>query len=432
LELVQIVDRGRQMIFADDLEKVLATTFEMLIAEGMEEAAELVRSAPAREEETGYDNWNGGTTMCTVYFSIPAADYARLGVKRTQLEEQITARLKVTVEQFTQDWYAASIVPEVVINEDWREQRNSLHKSVRMEIVDAIRLENVAWQGELDEVEFLQRLFDLSKLPSTDSRTPYNRDAAADIWQHRVNNDDWEQNWVFGDKRFNLMQGSAESFLRFLCEMLHPLVRPDRDEAIRLAKQLNDSLRSAGWELFEEQKIAGRSRYAYRRLNRSGGRSVSRARTVADALDAGYMEKQIQRVEHAIEKDPDLAIGTAKELVESCCKSILTKRKVDFSRAADLGALTKLVVKELKLVPEGISDEVKGFDNVRLILMNLTALTNNLAQLRGLYGTGHGRDGNHRGLEARHARLAVAASVAFIDFISETYRQRESQKPVGE
>ncbi|WP_269137384.1 abortive infection family protein [Pseudomonas sp. PGPR40] len=67
----------------------------------------------------------------------------------------------------------------------------------------------------------------------------------------------------------------------------------------------------------------------------------------------------------------------------------------------------------------------KGADNIRLILRNLTQLTNNLAQLRGLYGTGHGRDGQHRGLQPRHARLAVASAVAFIDFVSETFRHRE-------
>ena len=94
----------------------------------------------------------------------------------------------------------------------------------------------------------------------------------------------------------------------------------------------------------------------------------------------------------------------------------------------DLGDLTKKVTKELKLVPEGISDEAKGAENIRLVLRNLTQLTNNLAQLRGLYGTGHGRDGNHRGLQPRHARLALSSAVAFIDFVSETYWQRQREK----
>ncbi|MBB1631954.1 abortive infection family protein [Cupriavidus sp. UME77] len=99
-----------------------------------------------------------------------------------------------------------------------------------------------------------------------------------------------------------------------------------------------------------------------------------------------------------------------------------------FTKSEDLGDLTKTIVKELQLVPEGITDETKGAENIRLILRNLTQLTNNLAQLRGLYGTGHGRDGQYRGLQPRHARLAVASAVAFIDFITDTYQHREAMK----
>ena len=138
-------------------------------------------------------------------------------------------------------------------------------------------------------------------------------------------------------------------------------------------------------------------------VKNAGARSVSRARSVADALNAGWMQKEIERLENSIDRDPALAIGTAKELVETCCKSILTKCGVKISRSADLPELTKFLVKELKLVPEDISESVRGSETIRLILRNLSSLTHYIAELRGLYGTGHGRDGKHRGLEPRHA-----------------------------
>lgn len=80
-----------------------------------------------------------------------------------------------------------------------------------------------------------------------------------------------------------------------------------------------------------------------------------------------------------------------------------------------------------------VPNEAKGVENVRLILRNLSALPGYLTELRGLYGTGHGRDGKHRGLEPRHARLAVGAAVVFIDFVTETYRQRSlADQPTAE
>lgn len=406
-----------------NLEETLATVYTLLQAEGMDDAANIVREYPARAEQTGYDNWNGGTEIWEVQLEVPPQEFARLNAKRAQLEEQITARLKTALEHDTQDWYSARIVPAKVRRKDWRVTDSSVPRQVRVNILDGMRLESVAWYGQLNDVEFLSRLYDLQQLPSHDSRF---KDAARDIWQHRVNNDDWDLDWVYSDDRFNLVGGSADSFLRFLCEVVHPIVRPDRDEVIKLVSHFNDQLRQGGWEVYEEELIAGRPRFAYRQASGNDSRVVSRARTVADALDAGWMAKEIQRLENAVDRDPALAIGTAKELVESCCKTILTKRGVAFTKSEDLGDLTKKLSKELQLVPEGISDEAKGADNIRHILRNLTQLTNHLAQLRGLYGTGHGRDGQYRGLQPRHARLAVASAVAFIDFVAETYRYREA------
>jgi len=407
------------------LEETLATVHALLSSEGMTEAAALVRTYPARAEQTGYDNWNGGTKIWQVQISVPASEFARLGARSSQLEEQISARIKTVLESDTQDWYTAKILPERERRKDWRAENSGIPRDVRNNILDGLRLEQVVWNGALDEVEFLSRLYDLQTLPSHDNRF---KDAVGDIWQHRVNNDDWDQDWIFSDERFRLKDGPSEHFLRFLCEVAHPIVRPDREEAVKLVSHFNEQLRQIGWEIYEVERIAGRPRFSFRAITNHGGRAVLRARNVAEALDAGWMAKEIERLENSIDRDPALAIGTAKELVETCCKTILTKRGVTFTKSEDLGELTKKLTKDLRLVPEGISEEAKGAENIKLVLRNLMQLTNNLAQLRGLYGTGHGRDGGHRGLQPRHARLAVASAVAFIDFVSETYRQRENSK----
>ncbi|RUL68008.1 abortive infection family protein [Dyella choica] len=406
------------------LETTLATVHALLQAEGVDDAAHLVRTYPARVDLTGHDNWNGGTDLWQVSFEVPAAEFARLNARREQLETQITTRLKTVLEEETGDWYSAKIIPAKELRKEWRSEASNLPRQIRLNVLDGMKLENVAWYGKLDDVEFLSRLYELNQLPSFDDRF---KDAAGDIWQHCVNNEDWDRDWVYTDRRFQLEDGPADIFLRFLCEIVHPIVRPDRDEAIKLVSHFNDQLRPVGWEIVEVERIAGRPRFAYQSLSNSGQRVVSRARTVAEALDTGAMAKAIERLERAIETDPDLAIGTAKELVESCCKTILAKRGVEIGKSDDLGDLTKKLSKELRLVPEGVTDATRGAENIRNILRNLTQLTNHLAQLRGLYGTGHGRDGMHRGLQPRHARLAVASAVAFIDFVAETYKHREQE-----
>jgi hypothetical protein len=103
----------------------------------------------------------------------------------------------------------------------------------RRDIIDSLIAENVNWNGRLQEPEFLARIFDLQSLPSTDGRFT---DAAGDIFQHRINNYDWSDDWVFYDDRFNLLNGDDDTFLRFLCETIHPVVRTDVTEAKRLCQ----------------------------------------------------------------------------------------------------------------------------------------------------------------------------------------------------
>ncbi|MFJ5299127.1 abortive infection family protein [Pseudomonas sp. NPDC088368] len=402
------------------LDNALGTMCSLLDAEGESEAAHILRVATARCEEVGYDNLNGGTELWDVILSLDTTEYAKLGNRRENLIAKLDRILKEVTSSITDNWYSIKIVPLINVRPDWRAAGPTLSTEARRDIADTYR-SGVTWSGALDDVSFLKRLYDLQNLPSNDSRYS---SAEGDIHQHRINNDDWDDSWIFDDSRFGLMTGSPDNFLRFVCETINPLVRPDQGEARLIAEGMNNQLRREGWELVEQHRMGGRWRYAARRATQHSSRAISRAKSAADVLDADHMETEIERLERAIESDPGLAIGTAKELVESCCKSILTIRGISFTRSADVGDLTKLLARALDLVPDGISDQAKGADNIKSILRSLSAIPHHLALLRGLYGSGHGRDGSHKGLEARHARLAVNAAVSFIDFVTETHRQR--------
>ncbi len=155
----------------------------------------------------------------------------------------------------------------------------------------------------------------------------------------------------------------------------------------------------------------------------SGKINLDGLKETAVVFNAKYLAEQIRRMELSIESDPALAIGTAKELVETCCKTILAERAKPVTGRPDIPALTRDTLKELQLIPEAVQDSARGSDIIRRLLQNLGTIGNNLAELRGLYGTGHGQHGRTECLKPRHARLAVAAASALATFLFETHKE---------
>jgi hypothetical protein len=293
----------------------------------------------------------------------------------------------------------------------------------RRDIADAVAAESVNWSGRLGESAFLSRIYELERLPSTDRRHP---NAAGDISQHREMNLDWEDDWIFYDERFGLMSCPDEQFLRFLRETLHPAVQPNAAEIERICGVYNERLRNDGFELVEEARLSGRPVYVARRVGVAGTPGLTAAREALSSVDSGYVAGQIRRMEAAIPSDPGLAIGTAKELVETVCKTILERRGAQIPKSADIGELVKLTAKQLELTPSDIPDGARAAETIRRLLSNFGSITQGLTELRNQYGTGHGRAAGSKSLQPRHARLAVGAASTLAVFMIETHEAREA------
>lgn len=299
-----------------------------------------------------------------------------------------------------------------------------ISRQARNDLIDLVLLEAMPWSGRLDDVAFLSRLFDLDKLPSRDNR---HKNARGDIWQHRVNNpDDWDDDWVFHDSRFNVAGGNDDRLLSFLCEMLHPIVRTDDDERSNLAKAFNEILRLEGWELARGQrKIGGRTVYVARPVADDRRSLADAAEKIAFTLDSEYVSKQIQRMEATIDSDVDLAIGTAKEFLETVAKSILDERDIDYDEKASITALVRAVSEELQLIPEGVQNEATASKSIKAVLGNLASIVQRIAEIRNAYGTGHGKKSKTSPLQPRHAQLAVGAAIAVGSFLFQTHLARQ-------
>lgn len=167
-------------------------------------------------------------------------------------------------------------------------------------------------------------------------------------------------------------------------------------------------------------------------FNWNGGRLLSDEHVVSllnvqdavVALDAPQLSRQLTRLRDSVNDDPGLAVGTAKEMLETACKTILSESGVTVDPSWDVPALLKQTRKVLKLLPEDIPAAAKGSDTIKRLLSSLGQVGVGLDELRNLYGTGHGRGGKSAGLTPRHARLAVGSVTTLVLFLFETYGER--------
>jgi hypothetical protein len=293
----------------------------------------------------------------------------------------------------------------------------------RREIFDYLRTGGGPWWGKLGEIDFLERIYELDEMPTTDGRF---KTARGDISQHRYNNDDWDDDWIFSDPRFELRNGPDEVLLEFLAQLVHPVMQPDAARSKEIVDHLNELLAPDGWMLKPHKQMSGRPVYAPARTGAGAGTAVGFAHEAAARIDSTHISQQLTRMEGAVDTDPELAIGTAKEFVESICKTILDERGVEHDKKDDLPALVKKTTKSLNLTADDISDTAKAADTIKKMLSNLGTIVQGSAELRNAYGTGHGKSKSQAssGLTPRHARLAVGAAATLGVFLFETHEAR--------
>lgn len=209
------------------------------------------------------------------------------------------------------------------------------------------------------------------------------------------------------------------------------------EDVIKLLKDLLDYYEEKYEKEFTQE--ANEETYEYFGYNAEYARLHKKCRTyidkilnistplIANAVDlqvkfsSEYLTKQINLMMTMQNENPTDAIGKAKELIESCCKTILDNKGVAWDKNWDISKLTGETLKLLSLTPKNIPDSDPVSENIKAVLGNLRGITTKLAEIRNPYGSGHGKSASFKGLETRHAKLAVGCSITFVTFLWDTY-----------
>jgi hypothetical protein len=192
--------------------------------------------------------------------------------------------------------------------------KNRITDVTRRHISDEMTIGKIWYHGNQTEPDFLARLFDLKSLPSRDPRYA---NAYDDIYQHMVNNNDWEIDWIYSDPRINLLHCDDEAFLKFLAMTVHPRVRANSEDVTKLIEIYNKHLNADGYEIAQTDEISGKPVFTGRQKAIGQAHLTAKKVEIKRYLNTAYVNSKINTMTDAIHKDTDLAIGTAKELLET-------------------------------------------------------------------------------------------------------------------
>jgi hypothetical protein len=294
---------------------------------------------------------------------------------------------------------------------------NKISQNSRKQIADELGLMSSSYSGKLDEPDFLNRIFDLSQLSSRDARY---RNAYDDIYQHRVMNKDLNDSWVFTDTRFNLMHCDDATYLNFLTETLHPAVITDDDARNNLLALYNRVLGPDGYELLPTNEIQGQPVYTGVEKVLGNSHLINTRQEVKKLLSSAYIDQKITVMNDAVETNTPLAIGTAKELIETVCKSILKQKGVTVDKDWEVAKLLKETTNSLDFKPKDAHEPDKAEKSVKQILGGISSAIQGVTELRNAYGSGHGKEADFISLEAKFSRLIVGLVSTIVIFYLNT------------
>lgn len=140
-----------------------------------------------------------------------------------------------------------------------------------------------------------------------------------------------------------------------------------------------------------------------------------------EVFSSSYISAQIDMMLKMQIENPTEAIGKAKELIESCCKTILEENSQPIDKNWTVSQLARSTMEFLGVHTDNVDPSTNEAGTVKAILGNLSAIAGNIAELRNPYGSGHGKSATFVGLTVRHAKLAVGSGITLVQYLWDTY-----------
>lgn len=167
------------------------------------------------------------------------------------------------------------------------------------------------------------------------------------------------------------------------------------------------------WELFKPL-LAYLENYKYK--PNSASAICNQTEVALKIIDSPHLQELWNKAVSRINSDPEGTITVSRSILESTCKHILDKMKLQYDDKMDLPDLYKFTAKSLNLSPDQHTEKI-----FKQILSGVGSVVHGFGSLRNKLSDSHGVGVNKSKPSLRHARLALNLGMSVSIFLMETY-----------
>jgi hypothetical protein len=110
-------------IFENDVNLLIQNVARLFAYEGNAKMVSILSYANISAAQTGYDNWDGGTEIYSVYLEVPQRIYLEINTDLKSISSDIKEKLGAFLHRYGQTWIGEiAISPQLIESENWQKE----------------------------------------------------------------------------------------------------------------------------------------------------------------------------------------------------------------------------------------------------------------------------------------------------------------------
>jgi hypothetical protein len=104
----------------EEIRSIVYTVTEILKADKFDELTDLLNNSQITVEQTGYDNWDGGTYFYTIYVTVNVESFVKIRDKIQSIESELLEKFSVATRHYDNEGISKiTIIPKAKPKIDW-------------------------------------------------------------------------------------------------------------------------------------------------------------------------------------------------------------------------------------------------------------------------------------------------------------------------